>query len=69
MLLKRIGYTKNQKVEKFSEYILPIVFLRDLDKGHLSLEDADDRPINFVAKLNNLYKSEKKKKQLKKSFF
>ena len=34
--------SKRRKVYNFSEYSLPIVFLRDVHKGYLSLKDADD---------------------------
>ena len=53
-------------VYNFSECSLPIVFLRDIHDGHLSLKDADDEQINFAAQLKNL---DNGKKQLKRSFF
>ena len=58
--------SKSRKVYNFSEYSLPIVFLRDIHEGHLSLKYGDDEQSNFVAKRKNL---DKGKKQLKKSFF
>ena len=48
-----------------NEYSLPIVFLRDIHEGNLSLEDADDEQRNFSAILKNL---DKGKKQLKNNF-
>ena len=38
---------------------MPVVFLRDIHKGHLKLEDADDEQSNFAAKLTNLSKGNK----------
>ena len=38
---------------------MSIVFLRDIDEGHLSLKDADDGQINFAAKIKNLDKGKK----------
>ena len=61
--------SKPRKVYNFSEYSLPIVFLRDIHKEYLSLEDADDDQSNFAAKLKGLDKLKKRTKQLKNSFF
>ena len=36
---------------------LPIVFLSDIDKGYLSLKDADDKQSNFATELKNFDKS------------
>ena len=38
---------------------MSIVFLRDIDEGHLSLKYADDGQINFAAKIKNLDKGKK----------
>ena len=38
---------------------MSIVFLGDIDEGHLSLKDADDGQINFAAKIKNLDKGKK----------
>ena len=46
--------SKSRKVYNFSRYSLPIVFLRDIDQGHLSLKDADKKQSNFAAKIKNL---------------
>ena len=45
---------------------MPIVSVRDIHEGPLSLKDADNEQINFVDKLKNL---DIGRKQLKKSFF
>ena len=34
--------SKYRKVYNFSEYSLPIAFLRDINQGHLLLKDVDD---------------------------
>ena len=68
-MLTQISYIINQDVKQvynFNECSLPIVFLRDIHEGNLSLEDADYKQSNYAAKLKNLGKG---KKQLKKSFF
>ena len=36
---------KNRKIYSFSEYSLPIVFLRDIHEEQLPLEDAGDKQI------------------------
>ena len=46
--------SKSRKVYNSSKYSLPIVFLRDIDQGHLSLKDADKKQSNFAAKIKNL---------------
>ena len=46
--------SKSRKVYNFSKYSLPIVFLRDIHEGHLSLKDADEKQSNFAAKIKNL---------------
>ena len=58
--------TKSGKVYNFSEYVMPIVFLRDIDEWHLSLKDDDDQQSNFAAKIKNL---DNGKKTAKNSFF
>ena len=45
---------------------MPIVFLRNIHEGYLSLKEADDEQNNFAAKLKNLGKGEK---STEKSFF
>ena len=35
---------------------MPIVFLRDIHEGHLSLKDADEEQSTFPANVNNLDK-------------
>ena len=55
--------SKRKKVYNISEYYLPIVFLRDIHEGYLSLEDADDEQCNLVAKLNNLDKGTRELKK------
>ena len=34
---------KRRKTYNFSKYLLPIPFLRDINKGHLSIEIADNK--------------------------
>ena len=46
---------KRRKVYNFSEYSLPIDFLRGINEGYFLLKDADDQS-NFAAKLKNLDK-------------
>ena len=48
-------------MNNFSENCLPIGFLIDIHKVYLSLNDGDDEPTNFAAKVKNLDKSKKKK--------
>ena len=50
--------SKRRKVFNF-EYSLPVVFLRDIDEGQLSLEDTDEKQSNFASKLQKLSKSKK----------
>ena len=40
---------KRRQVYIFSEYSLPIVFLREIQERYLSLEDAHDEQSNFAA--------------------
>ena len=35
-------------IKNFSQYSPPIVFLRDIHKGHLSIEKADNKQSNFT---------------------
>ena len=51
--------SKSRKVYNFSEYSLPIVFLRDVHEGHLSLENANDVLSNLAAKFKYLDESKK----------
>ena len=48
--------SKRRKIYNFSEYSLPIVFLRDIHEGYLSSKDADDEQSKFANKLNNIDK-------------
>ena len=48
--------SKCRKIYKSSECSLPIVFLRDIHKGYLSLRYADDEESKFVNKLKNIDK-------------
>ena len=48
---------KRGKTYNFWKYSLPIVFLRNIQEGYLSLEDADNKQGNFDNKLNNFDKS------------
>ena len=64
----KLHYKSNcRKVYNFNEYLLSIVFLRDIHEWHLSFKDGVDEQSNVVAKLKNLDKG-KKKKKLKKIF-
>ena len=54
------------KVYNFSEYSLPIVSLKDIHEGHLSLKHVDDEQSSFPAKIKNL---DKGKKNFEKVFF
>ena len=38
----------------FNEYLLPLVFLRDIFKVNLSIEDVDKKKKEKITKLNNL---------------
>ena len=51
--------SKSRRVYNFSEYSLPIVFLRGIHERHLSWKDADDEQSIFAAKIKYLDKSEK----------
>ena len=47
----------NENAENnFSKYSLPIVFLRDINEGHLSIEGADNKQSNFTDELKNFDK-------------
>ena len=35
--------SKREKTYNFSKYLLPIVFLRDIHQGHLSIATADNK--------------------------
>ena len=49
--------SKCRKVYNFSEYSLPIAFLRDIHQGYLSLKDADDdEQSKFTNRLKNIDK-------------
>ena len=49
--------SKREKTYNFWKYSLPIVFLRNIQEGYLSLEDADNKQSNFDNELNNFDKS------------
>ena len=57
--------SKRGKVYNFSEYSLPIIFLKDIHGEYSSLEEADDEQSKFDAKFKKI---ENVKKQLRKSF-
>ena len=62
-----LNYTsKCVKANNFSKYSLPILFLRDIQEGHLSIEKADNKQSNFANILKNF---DKGIKHLKKSLF
>ena len=63
----KLHYKSNcRKVYNFNEYLLPIVFLRDIHEWHLSFKDGVDEQSNVVAKLKNF---DKGKKTTEKDFF
>ena len=43
--------SKLGKTYNFSKYLLPIVFLRDIHEGHLSIEKAHNKQSNFTNEL------------------
>ena len=45
-----------QKNYNFTEYSLPVGFLRDIHEGYLSLQDTDDKQIKFANKLKSIDK-------------
>ena len=63
-------YIINKNVEQYNyncnKYSLSIAFLRDINEGHLSLENADDDQSNFAAKLKSL---DEGKNTIEKGFF
>ena len=53
----KLHYKSNcRKAYNFNEYLLSIVFLRDIHEWHLSFKDDVDEQSNVVAKLKNLDK-------------
>ena len=48
--------SKRGKTYSFSKYSLPIVFLRDIHEGQLSIEGADNTQSNFANELKNFDK-------------
>ena len=57
---------KRGKTQTFGKYSLPIAFLKDMNEGYLSLENADFKQSNFPIGLKNFEK--KHKNILKMSF-
>ena len=58
--------SKPGKINNFSEYSLPIVFLRDIHNRYLSLKGTDDELTNLAVEFKNLGKGTK---TLEKSIF
>ena len=55
--LDNLGYTtKRGKIYSFSKYTLPIVFLRDIHEGNLSLEDANKEQTQLGDELKDMSK-------------
>ena len=48
--------SKHRKIYNFSKYSLPIVFLRDIYEGHLSIERPDNKQSNFANELKDFDK-------------
>ena len=48
--------SKHRKIYNFSKYSLPIVFLRDICEGHLSIERRDNKQSNFANELKDFDK-------------
>ena len=48
--------SKRGKTYNFTKYSLPIVFIRDMHKGHLSIEKADNKHSISANELKNFYK-------------
>ena len=48
--------SKRGKTYNFSKYSLPTVSLRDIRKGHLSIEGPDNKQSNFANELKNFEK-------------
>ena len=48
--------SKRGKTYNFSKYSLPTVSLRDIHKGHLSIEGPDNKQSNFANELKNFEK-------------
>ena len=48
--------SKHRKIYNFSKYSLPIVFLRDIYEGHLSIERPDNEQSNFANELKDFDK-------------
>ena len=51
--------SKRERTYNFGKYSLPIVFLRDIHEGNLSIEKADNKQSNFAYELKNFEKSTK----------
>ena len=51
--------SKGGKTYSFSKYSRPIVFLRGIHEGHLSIEGADNKQSNFANELENFDKGTK----------
>ena len=48
--------SKPGKTYNSSKYSLPIIFLRDIHEGHLSIEKADNKHSTFAIELKNFDK-------------
>ena len=48
--------SKHGKTYIFIKFLQPIVFLRDIHEGHLSIEKADNKKSNFAYDLKNFKK-------------
>ena len=58
--------SKRAKTYNFGKYSFPIVFLKDIHAGYLSLEDADNKQSNFTTAWKDF---DKGVKTLEKSLF
>ena len=57
--LDNLEYTsKKGKCYNFNRHFLPIVFLRDIHKGNLSLENSDEQKLQLANELKDMGNSE-----------
>ena len=61
--------TKCGKNHEFREHLLPILFLIDIHKGTLSIENTDEEQSKLLSKLNKRIKIKFKKLFLKNARF
>ena len=47
--------SKCGKTDNFSIYLLPILFLRNIHEGHLSIEKPDNKQSNIANELKNFH--------------